>query len=98
MIQINATKESFNQHARKSNFKDDEAFSQNYRKLHSSQPDMEGIWSKRDTLVDGFTQHPNLKIDGVRSKKFKKGKTMVHNKAFFHDRHQSSQGNQVALQ
>ena len=59
---------------------------------------MEGIWSKRDTLVEGFTQHPDLKIDGVRSKQFKKGKTMVHNKAFFHDRHKSSQGNQVALQ
>ena len=39
---------------------------------------MDGIWSKRDTLVDGISPQQDLKIDGVRSKQFKKGKTMMH--------------------
>lgn len=39
---------------------------------------MDGIWSKRDTLVDGIHPQQDLKIDGVRSKQFKKGKTMMH--------------------
>ena len=51
---------------------------------------MDGIWCKRDTLVDGIHPQQDLKIDGVRSKQFKKGKTMMQKNAAFHDRHKSS--------
>ena len=39
-----------------------------------------------------------LKIDGFKSKKFKKGRTrMVKSRPVFHNRYSSSRGNQIGL-